>query len=333
MTVYQKVSRYRSLIMGLAILWIVLFHSGFHLPFSPFQLLKTTGYGGTDFFMFCSGFGIYCSLNHDFRFSTFWKKRAKRIFPSYFLVITAWVIMETMLYGMSLSEILGNYLFFGSWAGFSHQFNWYVPCILVFYLLSPLFYRVLQHARERLVWILVLLLVPVGLSFLFFHSGLLISVSRLPIYLTGMVFAQKMLSGKDLTLPKRLVLYGAALCGMLALFFWIRNLPDLLWEYGLWWYPFILIVPGMSIAAATLAARLQKYRAVHKLIKGISVLGNSSLEIYLVHIALFDLCKYYKIENAAWALAILFAVTAGILLHLLMERIVRDCSKKLCRTN
>ena len=56
----QDISTYRKALMGVAMLWIVFYHFGFHTPI--ISHLTRFGYTGVDIFMFLSGFGLFYSL-------------------------------------------------------------------------------------------------------------------------------------------------------------------------------------------------------------------------------------------------------------------------------
>ncbi len=71
--------------MGLAILWVVWFHSSVELNFfnisffnKIFSFLKNIGYGGVDIFLLVSGMGIYNLLEKN-DISKYIKNRIKRI--------------------------------------------------------------------------------------------------------------------------------------------------------------------------------------------------------------------------------------------------------------
>lgn len=80
----QDISICRSALMGIAILWVVFYHFGFHIP--GIKHLMRYGYAGVDIFMFLSGFGLYYSLNRNGNLWSYYKKRLIRIFPSYFVI-------------------------------------------------------------------------------------------------------------------------------------------------------------------------------------------------------------------------------------------------------
>ena len=60
---YRLLSRYRGELMGLAMLYVMLFHAyELNVAFLPFKLFRSMGFAGVDLFLVLSGMGICCSL-------------------------------------------------------------------------------------------------------------------------------------------------------------------------------------------------------------------------------------------------------------------------------
>lgn len=57
----QDISKYRSELMGWAIIWIMMLHFRF-IHIKPLGFLAQYGFAGVDIFMLVSGFGLYYSL-------------------------------------------------------------------------------------------------------------------------------------------------------------------------------------------------------------------------------------------------------------------------------
>ena len=55
-------SSYRGALMGVAIIWVMLYHLG-DIDVSVISVIFGVGYGGVDIFLFLSGFGLYFSLS------------------------------------------------------------------------------------------------------------------------------------------------------------------------------------------------------------------------------------------------------------------------------
>lgn len=95
----EKLEKYRSAIMGAAILWVMAYHS--HISFSSLPLfsfaadnIRSNGFGGVDIFLFVSGFGLYHSLSVNSDQLAFYQRRLTRIFPPYLPVLTIWLLFR-----------------------------------------------------------------------------------------------------------------------------------------------------------------------------------------------------------------------------------------------
>ena len=88
------ISQYRSCIMAVAIIFIVLFHSAIEGNNSVTRFLVQVGYGGVDIFFFLSGIGIWYSIEKNNDKLSFYKRRLQRLLPAYvpFIIIWFWGI-------------------------------------------------------------------------------------------------------------------------------------------------------------------------------------------------------------------------------------------------
>ena len=84
-----KLSKYRTELMGFAILWIFLFHSNIYIPefLAPFKFVKAIGYSGVDIFFLLSGLGLSFSISKNTSLVQFYKKRLKRIIPTFWVCL------------------------------------------------------------------------------------------------------------------------------------------------------------------------------------------------------------------------------------------------------
>ena len=73
-------SEYRTTIMGLSMLSIILFHQYF-TSVIPFNVFHNFGYWGVDVFLFLSGMGLVRSLENN-TLPVYYMRRFKRIIPS-----------------------------------------------------------------------------------------------------------------------------------------------------------------------------------------------------------------------------------------------------------
>ena len=134
----DNLSSYRTKLMGFAIIWVILYHSGFVKPFlfSYLSPLYVCGFGGVDIFMLLSGFGLTFSISKKRTIREFWLSRIVRIYPIYFFL----VIVGSVLNGSdTVSVVLWKCTALGYWTN-GIFFDWYVPAILTLYALFPLIF-------------------------------------------------------------------------------------------------------------------------------------------------------------------------------------------------
>ena len=80
-------SSYRGALMGVAIIWVMLYHLG-DIDVSVIRVIFGVGYGGVDIFLFLSGFGLYFSLSKkENSLTRYYKKRFCRVLPEFWLYL------------------------------------------------------------------------------------------------------------------------------------------------------------------------------------------------------------------------------------------------------
>lgn len=144
------ISRYRTEIMGIAIMWIVLFHSAIPAPENTF--LRLVWYGavsfggglGVNIFILLSGFGLMYSHNRNacctdvHAVKNYFSRRLKRILLPYLLVASVFfavrcIYNKTGLLGFAEDISLVSFLLKGD------RTYWYIFAILVLYCLYPVY--------------------------------------------------------------------------------------------------------------------------------------------------------------------------------------------------
>lgn len=89
----DNIQKGRNAFMGLAILWIILFHYSQILSNTLISPIIEEGYLGVDIFLLLSFFGLCFSLKRDNNYVNFIKRRFKRIIPSgLFLLLFLYLI-------------------------------------------------------------------------------------------------------------------------------------------------------------------------------------------------------------------------------------------------
>lgn len=286
----KEISTYRTPMMGLSIIWVIFYHIGLEYDFANPMIGKITslGYGGVDFFLFLSGFGLYYSYLKDNNLKSFYRKRFRRILPEFILVTILFGLVDT---NSSIVDILMKITTIGYWfplLNIPHHL-WYVSAIILFYLLFPLYMRFfnkkprLSLVTGCIIGLVLTLIYSYTFLVLYPHekNGLIFFTSRIPLFCIGVYFGR--LSkypprGTDKT--KKLI----AMIVWLSILFSIVLL--LLTKYadywilrngGLFFYPFIFIVPGACLMISYVL------KEVPLITRFLSFFGKISFELYLVH--------------------------------------------------
>lgn len=140
-----NISRYRGELMGIAMIFIFLFHVA--LPRSNmFFGLRRIGNIGVDMFLFLSGVGLWFSWMKHSSLKRFFKRRYLRIYP-------AWLIISCLYYiprfhGHSLHawiDLFGDITI--NWDFWLHnELNfWYIPAMMMLYLFAPPYMELIRR--------------------------------------------------------------------------------------------------------------------------------------------------------------------------------------------
>lgn len=319
-----KISRYRDAVMGAAILWIMASHSNFSFP--PFPVLsqlanciKADGFGGVDIFLFLSGFGLYLSLSRSPDPFLFYWKRLKRILPAYLPVLVVWLLLQR---DISLRRFLAGLLYnltgISFWAGKSPCFNWYMPALVSFYAAAPAFFQIIKRYGRRGELCLIIFTLLMDLCFL--GNYVMIAVSRFTIFALGMLMGRRFLEERRLSLRFEAFTCLSGVLGYLLLQLLRQALPSAaLWNYGLYWYPFLLIAPAAVFLLCRFFSFLEAKAAGQKLLRVFQITGQCSLELYLIHIVVFP---YLRLPSLwPWPAIYAAAILAGCAYHALLSRL------------
>lgn len=290
----SRIYKYRNIWMGFAICWVVFYHLTLPLEENAvgiaISLVKQIGYGGVDIFFMASGVGCFFSYEKSRNAYDFLKRRCKRILPTYLLILIIWQIYVWgkgefdflgcmgMLFGVSNLTVTGGGI------------SWYITAMWISYLLTPIFVDMVKNAngiKKDIVNILFIVLLTIP----FWNTPLaIISITRLPVFYIGMLMAREGSAYKTISAKAIICSIVLSIVGIIMLFFFKSQYEDLiLWNYGLYWYPFILITPGLCIGISLFAGWLEKYKFGRCVNKVTEIIGNNTFEIFLVHIVLSDI--------------------------------------------
>lgn len=156
-------SKYRSQLMGVAIIWIMLFHSGIDAPDNfvlraIWYIFVSFGGGcGVDLFFMLSGYGLVYSaskLSSSREWIPWIGKRLKRIVPSYLIVAVMYYMLCDQLSWYNLLQL--SFLLDGV------RDFWFIPAIIICYLFFPLVFGSCKKYGFRICCTVYVLLVLLG---------------------------------------------------------------------------------------------------------------------------------------------------------------------------
>ena len=191
----NSISKNRNALMGIAIIWVFLFHvGGVGLPIIDNVLLK--GYLGVDIFFFLSGWGVCFSLFRNNNIKDFYKRRLVRILPSWYIIITLMMVLhiimklqhphcfiDLLLYYSGLGYFTQS--FFSESSIFVRYYEWYIPTLLMFYLFAPIIHKL---SIKLNIILLVLSIACVIFINTYCNSPVYsMSYSRIPVYIGGFI--------------------------------------------------------------------------------------------------------------------------------------------------
>lgn len=317
MTIKDAIN-YRSVWMGIAMLWVMFFHSDIIVKNNILMGIKAVGYGGVDIFLFASGIGNYFSYFKDESPLDFLKRRVARLAPIHVPFMVVWIIYNIVRHKIPLRGLLGNILGIQGFTSVGTNFNWYLTVLVICYLLTPYFAKAVKE--NNLVKNILLIVLLIFISMVFFKdTWLIICYTRLPIYVIGMIFAKY--SEKKISIMYVLVGAVSHIIGSVALYIGFVKYNDYLWPYGVYWYPFILITPFLCYAISVISLMIDKCCHTAFVLKIFKYIGSISFELYLMHIFLFKEIKNYiktvygEGANDKWIMVIVFSILCAMVLH------------------
>ncbi|WP_278819616.1 acyltransferase family protein, partial [Hoylesella nanceiensis] len=128
----ELISKYRTELMGIAMLLVVLFH-GYVPQSSWFYGLKRMGNVGVDVFLFLSGIGLWFSWRSCPNLKHFYKQRFLRVYPT-------WLLLASCFYGFhfyhksgfsnDVFDLLGDVIAHLDFWLHGELTFWYIPALM-----------------------------------------------------------------------------------------------------------------------------------------------------------------------------------------------------------
>lgn len=291
---FYLLSKYRTKLMGLAMLLIMIFHTSIELSEIPFiESIKNIGDIGVDIFFLLSGMGLYFSYFKNNNKNHFYKNRIRRIIPTFLPVAIVWYTSFTIVFKGSFLDILLGVTTLGFWL--DKNFNWwFISVILVLYLITPYYIDWIKNKPRQCTLIIVILSIIVGLIIRFSYLDkrldyLLIFINRIPIFIIGIYLGYVLLDTSNTKNIKLTSIYIFSIIGFIISILIVN--PDIIYiPFALKYYAYIPLSVGVCIFFANLF-NITKNIIINYIF---TFLGTYSLEIYLFHEKILWLLSYTK---------------------------------------
>ncbi len=288
---YDEFLSKRNICMAFAILWIMLFHMQIISGIVAVDAIINIGYAGSDIFYFVSGIGIWFSLEKSESLGDYFKKRFIRVVPMWWCFIGFWIYFRMKWFGLTPFQAVANVFMVESFFDIDSAFNWYIPFLMVFYLVAPAIKRIMEIIPAVLCLIIVCVVVFVLGFFVVESPDIMIGFTRFPVFVMGMYMGCRMYSdpGGRFSVPELVVWILLAPVGLYLTYYFGR---DFLWGWhnGLIWYPLVLSTPGLCMAISLLSKVLPDAWS-----KPFMFIGRHTLSIYFVHIFIFEIYTKYLV--------------------------------------
>ena len=184
----NKLSSYRTELMGIAAIMILICHASVYGVSLPTNIKKifTLGNLGVEVFFLLSGIGISYSLNGNKPLSQWYIKRYIRILLPYMVIAFPWYTFRLIIYHESITTFFLNITTFNYWL--YHKGAWFVAVLLPLYLISPILNHLL-HGKGSWLWLIIFVTFTSLLSLIKSEGiveNIIFAVHRLPLYFIGL---------------------------------------------------------------------------------------------------------------------------------------------------
>lgn len=281
---FADIAKYRSSLMGIAMLSVFLFHS--MGDWMPTMILNIAANGaiGVDLFLFLSAIGLTYSITKNPCVTDFYKRRVLRIMPTYWFIMTCvylFVFILTAVHIMpdnyyriprNFGEFIQAYTTIGYWIRDGLFYLWYIPAILLLYILFPFVHKLFVVSK----WTYLLCLIPGAIltfcppDIAWYHNCLLY---RVGIFLWGGIFSIEYLQRVRTIKAWKIYIVGA--CAML--FYIIRM------QLGIAPFPRLVEEICFFVTLPCILICLTLFFRYKIIDLSMGFVGKISLEFYLIH--------------------------------------------------
>ena len=298
----------KKTIMAVSALFIIIFHLWINITSSVIEMfLKQLCVIGVDLFFFISAYSI--SKQEKIEYKNFVLNRVGKVYFKFIILSLICAIYSKWNIIRFLKTVLGIELFIKG----GGSFLWFIPAIMLVYLLLPL-YKLIDDKHQKitpLVTVLVYLMLSIFISSYTDYNKLFILTNRIPIILIGFYFAKyKVIEYLNNDKVRYwLITFICLVVGLLISYTVYINHFRVSWFYDIFYILYILLEIGLIL----LLNKIKENRLT-------KIIGSVTLELYgLQMIFGFKLAnEIYKCFNIT-LLSNISVIIILIILSLILE--------------
>lgn len=296
----QLISKYRTQLMGIAMLWIILFHTPFNdteLP-SLLRYIRRTGYGGVDIFFFLSGLGIFFAYKKE-NLKSFYKKRFLRIIPYYLPIVLAYSLFLYFNNFITLKEVWLKVFLLDYWTN-EVMLGWYIPVALLFYLITPFIMRMIGKEKTSHYLLLITLILICGFSigYLGNYYYRMYDLIRLSGFVEGLLVGFLIMNKRSINIIW--IILNLIIGGTLLIIFSLYQYDNTFISIYFRILPFFFLSFSICAILSYLISLFKNYR-----FPIFYFIGSYTLSIYAFHERLTYMLFFYKIPYPKYTSLIL----------------------------
>ena len=282
------------------------------------QFVLKTAYVGVDMFFFLSAYSL---AGREIDYVPFLKDRVLKLYAKFAFFTLIMALFSKSFGVIRVVKSLTLIEFFQKGGG---AFLWFIPAILILYIIYPLFLR--WNSRLKVIWVLLIWLTgSVFAEHVLSYTAVFIFTNRIPVILAGYLFKTYCTGNRDAIMPDNnkmnrtiqilrrswvvLIPLGALLLHMYG--FKVRlNFPikDMF---------YVLAIPSV-IGLVTLSSYVEKYAVTESL-------GSITLELYAVQMIFGQriLIWAYNVFNKNALLTNIFVTGVMLLLAYIISYVIK----------
>jgi len=277
-------SKYRNMLMGIAIFEVMLGHVVSWLEISypnailGFVIARMYYTVHTPGFLLLSGLGLYYSFSKNNDVSSFYLRRMQRMWLPFMIIAAVFYAVILLKEGaFNIVSYLGLVTALGYWFGDTNM--WYIALSIILYAIFPVAYKWMKINWKLHTIIIVVFTLLLGYLLNTFvpsyFEKVFLAIPKIPMFFVGVYIGYLIKENVKVNLPRM-----GILCLIVSIFFFGLSRINHFFMY----YSDLALFPTTIWIVAYLYSKLENFKIIQCLIKIWSWFGKYTLELYVLHL-------------------------------------------------